>query len=113
MRRLAPLALVLLLPACATLVGNPFDGAGKAIGDTQTFQLNPNRPLGDAPNLLRVLGKPADEAPLQTEPGNVWPGPVAPTPTLQDLERTQSQTQLTLPGQPGQALPGAAMPRTQ
>ncbi len=113
MRRLALLALVLLLPACQTLVGSPFDGAGKAISDTETFTINPNRPQGDAPNLLRVEGKPVDEAPLQTEPGNIWPGPLPPPPTLEDLERTQSGVALAVPGQKAMALPGVPMPNTQ
>ncbi len=110
MRRLALLALVLLLPACQTLVGSPFDGGGKAIADTETFKLNPNQPQGDAPNLLRVMGKPVDEAPLQTEPGNIWPGPVKPPPTLQDLERTQSGASLAAPGMPGTGMPGRVLP---
>jgi hypothetical protein len=91
MRRIALLGLTLLLPACQSYVGNPFDGFGGFIGDTHTFRLNPNRPVGDSPNMLRAEGKEVDQEPLTPEPGNVWPRPASPEPTLQDLERGQPQ----------------------
>ena len=92
MRRFALLGLTLLLPACQTMVGNPLDGAGGFIADTHTFHLNPNRPVGEAPNVLRVEGRQVDQVPLTPEPGDVWPGPIAPEPTLQDIERQQNQS---------------------
>ena len=75
MRRIALLGLTLLLPACESYVGNPLAGFGGFIGDTHTFHLNPNRPTGDAPNLLRAEGKDVEQEPLTPEPGNVWPAP--------------------------------------
>lgn len=114
MRRIALLGLTLLLPACQTMVGNPLDGAGGFIADTHTFHLNPNRPVGNAPNVLRVEGRQVNQAPLTTEPGDVWPGPIAPEPTLQDIERQQNQAVLN--GQPtplprrGAAAPSPAQP---
>jgi len=98
MRRFALLGLTLLLPACQTMVGNPLDGAGGFIADTHTFHLNPNRPVGEAPNVLRVEGRQVDQVPLTPEPGDVWPGPIAPEPTLQDIERQQNQSLIN--GQP-------------
>jgi hypothetical protein len=111
MRRIALLGLTLLLPACQTMVGNPLNGAGGFVGDTETYRLNPNRPVGASPNMARVMGKQVDTAPLTTEPGDVWPGPIAPEPTLQDIERQQNQSELT--GQPPPPRPprhGSAVP---
>jgi hypothetical protein len=110
MWRIALLGLTLLLPACQTLVGNPLSGFGGFIGDTETYHLNPNRPVGDAPNMLRAEGRPADLAPLTPEPGDVWPGPITPEPTLQDIERQQNQSEVT-PQMAPRALPrGSSVP---
>lgn len=97
--RFALLGLTLVLPACQTLVGDPTDGAGGFLADTHTFHTNPNKPVGDAPNLLRAEGKDAGQEPLVPEEGNVWPGPATPEPTLQDIEREmrQSDQQTTEP----------------
>jgi hypothetical protein len=97
MRRIALLGLTLLLPACQTLVGSPVAGAGGFIADTHTYHLNPNRPAGDAPNMLRSEGRNAEQEPLTPEPGNVWPGPSAPEPTLQDIQREQNQSEMIEP----------------
>jgi hypothetical protein len=101
MRRTALLGLTLLLPACENYVGNPLVGFGGFIGDTHSIYTNPNRPPGDAPNMLRVEGQEIAGEPLAPEPGNVWPGPIAPEPTLQDLERQQNPSEF--PGQPSSA----------
>jgi hypothetical protein len=53
----------------------PFTGGG-----------NPNQPVSDSENMRRVMGEPVDVAPLTPEPGDIWPGPLPPSPTLQDLE---------------------------
>jgi hypothetical protein len=47
---------------------------------------NPNLPAGDSENMRRVQGQTANIQPLTPEPGDVWPGPIKPPPTLQDLE---------------------------
>ncbi len=106
MRRITLLGLTLLLPACQSYVGNPFDGFGGFIGDTHSFHTSPNRPIGDSPNLLRAEGKDVDQEPLTPEPGNVWPRPAAPEPTLQDLQREQNQSET-----PGQLPPPRPIPR--
>ena len=77
------------------MVGNPLDGFFGFIGDTHTYHLNPNRPSGDAPNILRAEGRQVGLEPLATEPGNVWPGPIAPDPTLQDIQRRQNEEERT------------------
>ena len=112
MRRIALLGLTLLLPACQTMVGSPLAGAGGFLGDTMTYHLNPNQPIGNSPNMLRAMGRQVEEPPLTPEPGDVWPGPVAPEPTLQDIQRQQNQ-ELENPLQtppPGPAPRGSSTP---
>ena len=70
-----------------TMFGNPTAGMGNFLGDTISFTANPNRPVGDAPNVLRVMGKGYEPEPLLPEPGNVWPGPLPEPKTLSDLQR--------------------------
>jgi hypothetical protein len=90
MRRFALLGLVLLLPGCT--------GFADFMGDTMTYGTNPNAPVGDSENMRRARGLDAEVEPLMPEPGNIWPGPVAPMPTLQDLEKSGFQPSPT--GQP-------------
>lgn len=97
MRRLAMLGLLLCASGCS-YVSSPFVSGGEFIGETHTFARNPNRPVGNSENILRVTGRPVDVPPLTPESGNVWPGPVPPTPTLQDIERQQNNP--TLGNQP-------------
>lgn len=65
---------------------------------------DPYAPMGDAENLERARGNTVAVQPLNQEAGNVWPGPVTPTPTLEDLVKQERSGQLpqieTLPGQP-------------
>lgn len=82
MRRLALAGLALLLSGCT--------GFGEFVDDTFTMRRR-NAPIGDSENMRRARGLDAAVDPLVTEPGNVWPPPVQPTPTLQDLERSGFQ----------------------
>jgi hypothetical protein len=91
MRRLFPLALLLLLPACS-YVGNPFAGIGSFFGDTVSYNTKPNSPRDVAPNMQRVRGEDVTTEPLLTEEGNVWPGPLPPAKTLSDLEHEANGT---------------------
>jgi hypothetical protein len=94
MRRFALLSLTLAMPAVLSgcdYAGSPFESFGNFIGDTHTVSLNPNRPVGDSENLRRVTGRGVSIDPLLPEPGNVWPGPSKPDPTLEDIERSQNQ----------------------
>ncbi len=63
---------------------------------------NPNRPNTDSENMQRVLGEDVTVEPLRTEPGNIWPGPLPPAPTLKDLEANGgvSPPQAPTPGSP-------------
>jgi hypothetical protein len=93
-RSLALPGLILLLTACQ-YAGNPLDGSGTFLGDTHDYRLNPNAPRGQALNLLRAEGGNPAAEPLTPQPGDIWPGPVQPTPTLQDIERQTMQEEQT------------------
>lgn len=79
MRPIAFLALLLTLTGC---------GGGFNTWHDLPFSTgsNPNLPAGSSENLRRVMGETANVQPLTPEPGDVWPGPIKPPPTLQDLE---------------------------
>jgi hypothetical protein len=67
-----------------------------------TSGTNPNAPIGTSENLRRVTGEEVPTSPLTPEPGDIWPGPLPPAPTLQDLEQQGAQTepQRPTPGSP-------------
>ena len=100
MRRLVPLGLLLAMTGCGQYASSPFVGFGGFIGDTHTVYRNPNRPPGNAENMLRVMGQPVTDEPLTPEPGNVWPGPLPPQQTLQDIEKSNNDSML----RPGEEL---------
>jgi hypothetical protein len=87
MRRIASLGLLLAVAGCGQFVGNPTSGMGGFIADTHNVVRNPNGPEGGSDNVRRVLGEQEDIKPLEPEPGNIWPGPLPPQKTLEDLER--------------------------
>ncbi len=94
MRRIALLALTLSLSGCGynTWWNPPFVGG-----------FNPNQPTGDSENLLRARGLEPPEPALTTEPGDIWPGPLPPAPTMEDLVSDQNmitQPELPKPGSP-------------
>lgn len=101
MRRIALLSLTLL--AGCSYVGTPGAGFGGFMSDTVSLHTNPNEPGGTAPNMLRVMGKTSDAAPLLPEPGNVWPGPLPPAKTLSDLQRESGAPIDAAPMPPGMA----------
>jgi hypothetical protein len=78
MRRLALLGLTLTLSGCGynTWSNPPF-----------TTGSNPNAPPGNSDTMRRVMGEPVEAKPLEPQAGDVWPGPLPPSPTLQDLEK--------------------------
>ncbi|WP_158932200.1 hypothetical protein [Acidisphaera sp. S103] len=96
MRRIALLLLPLAFGGCAykTWWNAPF-----------TTGSNPNAPVVDSENAQRALGAAIVAPPLLPEPGDIWPGPLPPAPTLQDLEQ---QGQVTEPEQP---VPGSPLSR--
>jgi len=52
-----------------------------------TTGYSPNTPVTNSVNMSRVKGRDVAVTPLTTEPGDIWPGPLPPPKTLQDLER--------------------------
>ncbi|ABQ31029.1 hypothetical protein ICJ77_15570 [Acidiphilium multivorum] len=76
---LLPGSLVLLLSGCAG-VGNYFNSTLNPLGD-------PNAPAGDAINMQRARGNEVAVQPLRPQPGDVWPGKLAPVPTLGEIQK--------------------------
>jgi hypothetical protein len=94
MRRIASLALALMVSGCGykTWWNPPFTGG-----------YNPNLPNSDSENMRRVEGQEPSVPPLTTESGDIWPGPLAPPPTLEDLEASGGltpQAEAPVPGSP-------------
>jgi hypothetical protein len=136
MPRIALMVLVIALTGCH-YAGDPSVGMGSFLGDTHTFKSNPNAPVGAGENIKRVRGDDVASEPLLPEPGDVWPGPLPPEPTLADIEKQQSQDPLnqqqpggqpttpqprvlpgssgldTLPPMPGAVMKQPSMPQTQ
>jgi hypothetical protein len=103
MRRIASLRLILTLsPFALTTVA--LSGCGYKTWDKLPFYsgANVNAPVSDSENMRRVMGEPVEVPPLTPEPGDVWPGPIKPEPTLQDLENggLASQPEQPVPGSP-------------
>ncbi len=102
MRRFALLGLcTLALSGCAFKEWNRIPFIAHA---------DPHAPSGEAENMRRARGDVVAVEPLSPAPGNIWPGPLPPTPSLNDLVKQESQGQLPqlqlLPGQPsGPSLP--------
>ena len=94
MRRIVSLGLALALSGCGYKTWwNPSFTGG----------FNPNMPAGDSENMVRVRGQEPVVPALTTEPGDIWPGPLPPAPTLKDLVDTggmQTQPEQPVPGSP-------------
>ncbi len=87
MRRYALPSLLILLAGLlsgCTGLGVFFDHT------TQHWGAIPNAPAGSSETFLVMRGEHVTVQPLLPEPGNVWPTDVRPDPTLQDLEKQQS-----------------------
>jgi hypothetical protein len=97
MRRTALLILALGLSGCGYKTWNPLSDGGS----------NPNRPVGDSENMLRVLGQEPPVQPLTTEAGDIWPGPLPPSPTMKDLVNAEGMAAT----QPEQPVPGSPLQR--
>jgi len=104
MRRLALLGLGLTLAGCQ-FAGNPLDGFHDFIADTHTIHPNPTQPVGSEETMRRITTQDAAIPALLPEPGNIWPGPLKPLPTLQELQNPNSQELLPPPNVPATAPP--------
>lgn len=103
MRHIVFLGLLLTLAGC---------GGGYSTWHDLPFTTgsNPNLPPGDSENIRRAMGEPAEVQPLTTEPGDIWPGPIKPPPTLQDLENQSGQPAEPLPPVGSSTPPGSTQP---
>lgn len=52
---------------------------------------DPYLPGGTSETMQRAMGLPVNSKPLTPQPGNVWPGPAATEPTLEQLQGTETQ----------------------
>ena len=95
MRRLAVPFAAFTLAGCS--------GFGQFTHDTFTLPgANPDLPAGASENMLRAQARPTTIEPLATEPGNVWPGPPKPFPTLGEVEKQTQNGQVSAsPGDEG------------
>jgi hypothetical protein len=110
MRRIPVLAVPLLLSACS--------GFHTFFTDSHWFG-NPNKVLGYSETLLRVRGTGVEQPPLRPEPGDVWPGPTPPQPTLQELMREENEelkhplpAPMPVPGNPPMLPSGRVPPQS-
>ena len=103
MRRFALLGFACLLSGCT--------GFGDFLGDTYSYGVNPNAPLGNSENMRVVNGQQAVLEPLVPEPGNIWPDVLAPTPSLEDLQRQGTDAPPAPPPNLAPYLPGGRQPR--
>jgi len=93
MRRIAFACLCMTLSGC---------GYSTWWNPSFTPGTNPHMPAGESENMRRVVGEHVDVKPLTPEPGDIWPGPIAPEPTLQELEQQGAQpgVEQAVPGSP-------------
>jgi hypothetical protein len=96
--------LALALGGCQ-FVDNPLDGFGGFIGDTHTLALHPTQPTGSEETMQRVVSNDTKVTPLLADSGNVWPGPIKPLPTLQELQQPSTMEQMPPPEVPATAPP--------
>src|SRR6202166_2851876 len=91
MRRIALVSLTML------------SGCGYNTGCNPPFStgFSPNMPQTSSVNMRRVQGRDVAVTPLTTQPGDIWPGPLPPPTTLQDLEReSPTGVEAPVPGSP-------------
>lgn len=87
--RLTRLLGTTALPAVLFLGG--CSGLGKFLGDTITIPgMNPNLPYGISENSDRSRGLQPAVSPILPQPGNMWPGPPQPLPTLNQASHEQA-----------------------
>ena len=77
MRRIVLSSLIATLGGCGDTWWNP----------PFTTGYSPNMPVLTSVNMARATGRGVAVTPLTTEPGDIWPGPLPPPISLQDLSR--------------------------
>ena len=107
MRKTLVLGMALLLSGCAT----------ERTYFIQSFMPfgNPNAPAATSETAQRALGRSPQVAVIVAQPGDVWPGPVQPMPTLRQVQQNSNlplgqgyTPSLPSPYPPGQSPPADA-----
>ncbi len=80
--RLIPLCLILPLAACTSDLHFAADSLWP-FG-------NPNAPANDSETAQRARGEVAAVQPIAPQAGDVWPGPVQPVPTINDIQKNMT-----------------------
>lgn len=93
---------------CATMTITGCEGYNTWWNPPFSPGYSPNTPTIDSENMRRIMGHGAAVAPLTPEGGDIWPGPLPPTPTLQDIEREVDGR-----GQPPAPVRGSSVPPGQ
>ena len=110
MRRIIYSGLMIL--AASLLAG--CTGTGLFLDHTfRNFGSVPNAPAGNSQTMQRIRGESIDIKPILPEPGNVWPGPQPPDPTLDEMSKQQAAASrrglVPPPANPGRMrMPGIA-----
>jgi hypothetical protein len=87
------------------------NGGGTFITDTFTWWgVNPNAPIGNSETLRKVMDRPVALEPLSAEPGNIWPPPNQPIPSLYDIEKARGINPANPPPQQQRSLPAHRQP---
>jgi hypothetical protein len=82
-----PVSARALALVCPLLLLSGCNGLGVFLDDTHSPTDRVNAPLDNSETSRRVQGKEVEIEAMGTQKGNVWPGPLTPQPTLEDLER--------------------------
>ena len=104
MRRIALLGLLTLLPACQ-FAGDPTAGFTDFVADTHNWHDDVTAPPATNETEKRVKGEEVKVGALTPESGEVWPGPPAPIPTLQDVQTLNNMELLPPPSVPSSPPP--------
>jgi hypothetical protein len=101
LRQYLAIGLILLLSGCTSVqqfASNSLHPFG-----------NPNAPAANSETAQRAVGNKSAVTPIRPQPGDVWPGPVQPMPTLSEVQRNANmplgagyQPSLPSPYPPGQ-----------
>lgn len=100
------------LGGCQRYAGSPLVGFGPFIAGTHSTDRPDDALAGRDETMRHAQGFSSSIDPLLPEPGNVWPGPLPPDKSLNDIQREQNSEQARI-DQAAPAPPPPAAPRRQ